>query len=85
MKNYFVAILGALFLLTLAGSSFAVVAEIPSETQAVNTKGDSKITISGELEVRGWDTKNIGNGSGPGGAAPSQKSTTQSASSPTGK
>jgi hypothetical protein len=36
-----------------AGNSFAVQAEIPSDSTAVTAKSDSKITISGEIRSRG--------------------------------
>ena len=60
MKNYLALILGVFFVLTLAESVFAIMAEIPAETQAVAAKNDIHITLGGEIRVRGWYTNNIG-------------------------
>jgi hypothetical protein len=43
----------SIFTLGLAANSFAVPAEIPTDTTAATAKGDTKITIGGELRVRG--------------------------------
>jgi hypothetical protein len=43
----------ALLSLGFTGNSFAAPAEIPSDSTAVTAKSDSKITISGEIRVRG--------------------------------
>lgn len=53
LKKYFALILGVLFVLSFAGSAFAIHAEIPSETQAVVAKGSTQITLGGEIRVRG--------------------------------
>src|SRR5512135_316502 len=60
LKKFLAIILGAIFVLSFAASAFAIHAEIPSETQAVVAKGATQITIDGELRVRGWYEKNIG-------------------------
>lgn len=53
MKKYLVLLLGVMFVLGLAATSFAIHAEIPSETQAVVAKGKTQITIGGEIRARG--------------------------------
>jgi hypothetical protein len=50
----------SLLILGFAVSSFAVPAEIPTDTTATTVKGDSKITIGGELRVRGVVQQNTG-------------------------
>jgi hypothetical protein len=52
-------ILGAFFVLSLAASAFAIIAEIPSETQGAVAAGGVQITLGGELRVRGWWVNNI--------------------------
>jgi hypothetical protein len=42
-----------LFVLGFAASAFAIHAEIPAETSAIVVKGDSTLTLSGELRFRG--------------------------------
>ncbi len=42
-----------LFVLGFAASAFAIHAEIPAETSAIVVKGDSTVTLSGELRFRG--------------------------------
>lgn len=59
MKKYLALILGVLIVLTLLEKSFAVMAEIPTETQAALAKYGIHITLGGEIRVRGWYTKNI--------------------------
>jgi len=59
LKNYPALIPGVFFVLTLAASAFATMAEIP-ETPSVAAKNDIHITLGGEIRVRGWHTKNIG-------------------------
>lgn len=53
MKKYLVLLLGVMFVLGFAATSFAIHAEIPSETQAVVAKGKTQITIGGEIRARG--------------------------------
>ncbi|MCL4475383.1 MAG: alginate export family protein [Nitrospirae bacterium] len=53
MKKYLALILGAVFVLGFAASAFAIHAEIPAETQAIVAKGQTQITIGGDLRVRG--------------------------------
>lgn len=53
MKRYLVVLLGVIFVLGLAATSFAIHAEIPAETQAVVAKGKTQITIGGEIRARG--------------------------------
>lgn len=53
MKKYIAIILGAVFVLGFAVSAFAIHAEIPAETQAVVAKGQTQITIGGEMRFRG--------------------------------
>lgn len=48
-----------LFVLGFAATSFAIHAEIPSETQAVIAKGSTQITLGGEIRVRGEFKQNI--------------------------
>ncbi len=59
MKKYLAVFLSVMFVLSLATSAFAVYAELPSDTQPVVAKGDTQITLGGELRVRGWYQKNI--------------------------
>jgi hypothetical protein len=59
VKKSLAIILGTLFVLSLAANAFAIVAEIPSETQGVVAAGGAQITLSGELSVRGWWVNNI--------------------------
>lgn len=53
MKKYLALILGVLFVFGFAASAFAIHAEIPAESQAVVAKGQTQITIGGEIRVRG--------------------------------
>ncbi len=46
------------FILALTGLSYAVVAEIPSDTTAAVAKGKTQITLGGEIQVRGTMGKN---------------------------
>jgi hypothetical protein len=50
----------ALFVLGLAGSAFAIPAEIPADTTAAIAKGGTQVTIGGELRVRGSVRQNVG-------------------------
>jgi hypothetical protein len=59
MKKIFAVFAGLLLMLGFAANSFAVHAEIPSETQAVVAKGQTQVTLGGELRFRGWWTDNI--------------------------
>ncbi len=59
MKKYLAVFLSVMFVLSLATSAFAVHAELPSETQPIVAKGDTQITLGGELRTRGWYQKNI--------------------------
>ena len=59
MKKYLALLLGALFILGFAASAFAIHAEIPSETQAVVAKGQTQITLGGEIRVRGEYRDNV--------------------------
>ena len=91
MKNCLTVILGLIFVLALSESAFAIHAEIPSETRAVAAKDDSRITLGGEVRIRGWYTSNIGDSSeqnNPEKTAQdghTQKSTPQINTSQTGK
>lgn len=58
MKKYLVLVLGMLFVLGFTASAFAIHSEIPSETQAMVAKGETQVTMGGELRVRGWYLKN---------------------------
>jgi hypothetical protein len=60
LKNFLALILGFFFVLTLAESTFAIMAEIPAETQAVAEKKGVRITLGGDIMVKGWYTNNIG-------------------------
>lgn len=53
MKKYLALLVGVLFVLGFAATSFAIHAEIPSETQAVVAKGKTQITLGGEIRARG--------------------------------
>lgn len=53
MKKYLALLSAVLFVLGFAATSFAIHAEIPSETQAVVAKGKTQITIGGEIRARG--------------------------------
>ncbi len=59
MKRYGAIILAILFVLGLAASAFAIHAEIPAESQAVIAKGQTQITIGGDLRFRGSFDKNL--------------------------
>jgi hypothetical protein len=59
VKKYLAIILGAVFVLGFAASAFAIHAEIPAETQAVVAKGQTEITIGGEVRVRGEIRQNV--------------------------
>jgi hypothetical protein len=50
----------SLLTLGLAVNSFAVPAEIPTESTTATAKGDTQITIGGELRVRGVVQHNTG-------------------------
>ncbi len=50
--------MGVIFVLGFAASAFAIHAEIPSETQAVVAKGQTQITLGGELRFRGETRQN---------------------------
>lgn len=60
MKKLLAVALGMLFVFGFAVSAFAIHAEIPSETQAVVAKGQTQITLGGEIRIRGEYRKNIG-------------------------
>jgi hypothetical protein len=53
MKKFLASVVSGLFVLGTAASSFAIHAEIPSESQAVVAKGSTQITLGGEIRVRG--------------------------------
>ncbi len=59
MRKYLIVALAAMFVLGFAVSSFAIHAEIPSETQAVVGAGITQITIGGEVRVRGDWRNNV--------------------------
>lgn len=59
MKRFLAVFAVLMLVLGFAASAFAVHAEIPSETQAVVAKGQTQITLGGELRFRGWWTDNI--------------------------
>ncbi|MDP2166830.1 MAG: hypothetical protein Q8J64_00685 [Thermodesulfovibrionales bacterium] len=52
MKKYLAIVLSAVFVLGLAATAFAVMAEIPAETQAAVAKGTTQVTLGGEARVR---------------------------------
>jgi len=60
LKRYGAIILGILFVLGMAASAFAIHAEIPAETQAVVAKGQTLITLGGDIRFRGTFDKNLG-------------------------
>ena len=53
MKKYIAIIAAMLFVLGFAASAFAIHAEIPAETSAIVVKGDSTVTLGGEIRMRG--------------------------------
>ncbi len=59
MKRYGAIILAILFVLGLAATAFAIHAEIPAESQAVIAKGQTQITIGGDIRFRGEFAKNL--------------------------
>jgi len=59
LKKFITIILGALFVLGLAATAFAIHAEIPAETQAVVARGETQITLGGNIRVRGWYLNDI--------------------------
>jgi len=59
LKKFITIILGALFVLGLSATAFAIHAEIPAETQAVVAKGVTQITLGGNIRVRGWYLNDI--------------------------
>ncbi len=61
MKKILALILGVVFVMGFAASAFAIHAAIPAETTAVGSLKDVQIRIGGEMRVRGWYEKNIGN------------------------
>ncbi len=60
MKKILVVLAAAVLVLSFAGAAFAIHSEIPAETQAVVAKSTTQITLGGEIRVRGWYTKNLG-------------------------
>lgn len=65
MKKFLAIMLGVLFVLSFAASSFAIHAEIPAETQAVVAKGTTQINIGGLLRTRGWFFDNVSSTANP--------------------
>jgi len=59
VKKYLALVLGMLFVLGFTASAFAIHSEIPSETQAVVAKGETQVTLGGEIRVRGWYLTNV--------------------------
>lgn len=59
MKKYLAIFLGAIFVLGFAASAFAIHAEIPAESQAVIAKGQTQITIGGDVRIRGEVRQNV--------------------------
>jgi hypothetical protein len=56
LKKILAIITGMLFVLGFAASAFAIHAEIPAESQAVVAKGETQITIGGDIRTRGeWN------------------------------
>jgi hypothetical protein len=53
LKKFLAIAVSALFVLGLAGSAFAIHAEIPEETQAVVIKGTTQLTLDGSIRFRG--------------------------------
>ncbi|MCX7794413.1 MAG: alginate export family protein [Thermodesulfovibrionales bacterium] len=53
MKKFLALVAGLIFVLGLSTMAFAVVAEIPADTQAVIAKGTTQITLGGEIRARG--------------------------------
>jgi hypothetical protein len=53
LKKYIAIIAAMLFVLGFAASAFAIHAEIPAETSAIVVKGESTVTLGGEIRMRG--------------------------------
>ena len=60
MKKYLALFLGVLFVFGFAATAFAIHAEIPSESTAVISPGDTQITLGGEIRFRGEIRANNG-------------------------
>jgi hypothetical protein len=58
LKKYIAIVAAILFVLGFTASAFAIHAEIPAETQAVVAKGETQITLGGQLRVRGFYQNN---------------------------
>jgi hypothetical protein len=58
LKKFLALAFSALLVLGLAGSAFAIHAEIPAETQAVVAKGSTQITLGGMMKFEGYYKNN---------------------------
>ena len=59
MKKYISILLATLFVFGFAASAFALHAEIPTDTTATVTAGETQVTLSGEVRVR-YDWRHVG-------------------------
>ena len=59
MKKYISILLATLFVFGFAASAFAMHAEIPTDTTATVSAGETQITLSGEVRVR-YDWRHVG-------------------------
>ncbi|MGE5894433.1 MAG: hypothetical protein ACM34I_10295 [bacterium] len=57
MKKYLAIITSMIFVLGFAAAAFAIHAEIPVDTQSVVAKGDTQITLGGDIRFRGAGEK----------------------------
>jgi len=58
MKRFLTVLAAMMLVLGFAAGALAIHAEIPSETQAIVTKGTTQVTLGGEIRMRGWYIKN---------------------------
>lgn len=59
MKKYISILLAMLFVFGFAASAFAIHADIPTDTTAAVSSGETQITLSGEVRVR-YDWRHVG-------------------------
>ncbi|GLI52581.1 hypothetical protein [Thermodesulfovibrio yellowstonii] len=58
MKDFRGIVYAIILILVFASLSYAVPADIPSDTTAVVSKGQTKITLGGDIKVRGFHIDN---------------------------
>lgn len=70
MNLFLTIMLSVLVISGLSSSAYAIHAEIPSETQSVVAAGNTQVTLSGEVRVRGWYLQNYSNNTRSGAGTP---------------